>query len=105
MVIYEVNLEIDQSIYAEYIPWLEKHIQDILILPGFIKALLVKDKNASNQVSVQYHLESEASLDNYLKNFAPLMRADGINKFKDKFTASRRILKLSKEFKKSELGT
>ena len=102
MVIYEVNLEIDPSVYAEYMPWLDKHIQDILILPGFTKALLVKEQDFDYKISIQYYLESPASLDNYLKNYAPQIRADGIIKFQGKFTANRRILEVNKEFKKTK---
>jgi len=98
MIIYEVNLEIDQSIYADYIPWLDQHIQDILSLPGFTKALLVQDQDSNNKISVQYYLESETSLDNYLKNHAPQMRADGINKFQGKFTTNRRVLKINRTY-------
>ncbi len=96
MLIYEVNLQIDYEIYNDYIVWLKTHIQQILNLPGFIKALLLNEQNVTNEnltknVTVQYHLESQEHLDDYLTKHAAKMRNDGLTKFNQKFTAKRRV--------------
>lgn len=95
MLIYEVNLQLDIDIYNNYLIWLKPHIQQILNLPGFIKAFLLLEQNITNQatkhITVQYHVESQEHLDNYLKNYSLQMRNDGLTKFKQKFTATRRI--------------
>lgn len=102
MLIYEVNLQIDLDIYNDYLIWLKPHIQQILNLPGFIKALLLAEQAIANQatknITVQYHVESQEDLDNYLTNHAPQMRNDGLNKFKQKFTAARRIFIVNEIF-------
>lgn len=114
MFIYEVNLQIENTIYNEYIAWLQDHIQTILRLPGFKKALLLNQQNtqSSNEadliaaelpkkfmnLTVQYFLDSQHNLDNYLLNHAQHMRADGLKRFNDKFRASRRIFAVSKVF-------
>ena len=38
MILYEVNLEISNEIFDEYMAWLRPHIQEMLRFQGFIKA-------------------------------------------------------------------
>ena len=38
LICYEVNLEIDAAIEAEYRTWLRTHINEMLALPGFVSA-------------------------------------------------------------------
>lgn len=104
MLIYEVNLQINKNVYLEYVTWLEKHIQEILCFPGFNKALLLKEQNTLSSthanITVQYHIDSQENLNIYLTKHAPQMRADGLKKFKNKFTATRRIFIISEVFPK-----
>lgn len=39
-----------------------------------------------------YHLATAEAMDNYLANYAPKMRADGLARFSGQFTATRRIM-------------
>lgn len=98
MVIYEVNLTIKNEIFNDYYHWLVQHIEIMLRLPGFKKAEISKERLAdtdteSTKLTVHYTLASEQALDDYLTNHSSTMRDEGINKFGDKFTAFRRILK------------
>lgn len=98
MLIYEINLKINIEIYPKYLEWLKNHIKEILAMPGFTKALLLTESETSNEelinITVQYYVDSEENLDNYLINHSQRMRADGLTKFPNKFTATRRILKV-----------
>jgi hypothetical protein len=96
-VIYEVNLFVQADIEVDYRVWLARHISEILALPGFIDAQcfdVQRDEKNNNDVAicVQYQLESQAALDNYLQLHAPRLRADGIANFGDRFRATRRVL-------------
>lgn len=95
MVIYEVNLSIDGDIYSQFQLWLKEHAKDMLKCPGFINASILKPENESifgkEKLTVQYQLEDRESLNVYFNQFAAKMREDGISKFKDKFSAERRI--------------
>jgi hypothetical protein len=95
-VIYEVNLFIEKSIEADYRLWLAKHIDEILRLPGFVEAKCFEvQADASSHefaLCVQYYLDSQTSLDDYLLNHAPRLRADGTARFGDRFRANRRML-------------
>ena len=96
-VIYEVNLDIDAAIRAEYLDWLAAHVEEIGALPGFLGAqvLEIADPPAAPGrigLCVQYRLSGQPALDAYLAEHAPRLRADGMARFGGRFTASRRVL-------------
>lgn len=95
MVIYEVNLNIDAEIYSQFESWLKGHAKEILQFPGFIQASIIKQDQATTSgrehLTVQYLLENRDALDKYFTDLAPKMREQGINLFKDKFSAERKI--------------
>lgn len=95
MIIYEVNLSIDERIYSEYLSWLNNHAKQMLRFPGFIQASIFKEEQAEvleqPRLTVQYHLESRRDLERYFTEFASKMREEGLQRFGDKFSATRRI--------------
>lgn len=96
-VVYEVNLDVDAAIRDDYLGWLHPHIAEICALPGFTGAQLfevVDPAPAPGRVAwcVQYVLCDRTALDDYLREHAPRLRAEGIARFGDRFSASRRVL-------------
>lgn len=94
-VIYEVNLNVDSDIAPEFARWLVGHVNDMLALPGFLSAETAREERESAETvgwSVRYHLESRQALETYFQHHAAQMRADGIKRFGQAFSASRRIL-------------
>ncbi len=96
-VIYEVELEVDRIIEAEYRVWLDAHIAEILALPGFVSARRFERQDppaAAGRfaICVHYQLLDRAALDAYLSQHAPRLRADGLARFGGRFDARRRIL-------------
>ena len=95
MVIYEVNLSIDKSIYSKYKLWLNDHIKEVLQLPGFVQAYLLKEEQNEvfdqHKLTVQYQLESRSDLERYFTEFAAKMREEGTKLFGEKYSATRRI--------------
>ncbi len=99
-VVYEVNIEVDNAAAGEYRRWLDEHIDEILALPGFIDARIhdvLDPPAAAGRVAlcVHYLLHDEAALDDYLREHAPRLRAEGQAKFGGRFHATRRILRLT----------
>ncbi len=98
MVIYEVNLSIDNDIYPDFMKWLKAHVEEMLSLPGFMQARLLKPEEEATSTqeafTVQYQLKSRADLQRYFTEFAPRMREAGIQGFNDKFSAKRRVYEL-----------
>lgn len=93
-VLYEVNLAVAPHRIAEFDGWLAEHVDEMCGLPGFLGADItpVGDRDDGwAQRTVQYRVESRAALDRYFAEFAPRMRGDGLARFGDDFTASRRI--------------
>lgn len=95
-IIYEVNVFVQPDIEEQYREWLDKHIAEILALPGFIDAQSfdVQQDNHADDVAicVHYRLESRATLDNYFEHHAARLRADGVARFGDRFRAARRVM-------------
>lgn len=101
-IIYEVNVLVKREIEADYRAWLQDHVAEIVTLPGFLDAQTFDvQQDAGNDavaICMQYRLESQAAFDDYLAQHAPRLRADGIARFGDRFTATRRVLVNARQF-------
>jgi hypothetical protein len=102
MLIYEVNLEVEEDINYKVAGWLTETIQKILTFKGFKIAYWFFRKgedeasNLGNKTlwTIQYIVEDRTSLDKYLNEQAPKIRTEANDRFGDKMQASRRILNL-----------
>ena len=96
-VLYEVTLRVQRAIADDYLVWLDRHVREMLALPGFLDARLSRQDEpavAAGEVvfCCHYRLRDAAALDDYLREHAAAMRADGVARFGDRFAASRRVL-------------
>ncbi|MFT3897305.1 MAG: DUF4286 family protein [Thermomonas sp.] len=96
--VYEVNLEVEDAIAADYRDWLRGHVAEILALPGFLGASASEVVEPAPPAGfaglcVQYALESEAAFAAYLRDHAPRLRAEGEARFGGRFHARRRVLR------------
>jgi antibiotic biosynthesis monooxygenase (ABM) superfamily enzyme len=102
MVIYEVNLEVAPEIIKEYQRWLGDHIRQVLKYGGFSSAELWNNRTGATDgwvsFSVQYRCDSVESLETYLKTHGPRLRQDGMERFGERFRATRRILTEGQKF-------
>ena len=99
MIVYEVNLFVQRAIEAEFRAWLDPHVREIIALPGFIGAEVFDRLDPPGPAGelvlcTQYRLQDEAALTAYLRDHAPRLRADGIERFGQRFRAERRVLTL-----------
>ena len=98
--IYEVTLSVDRDIADEFDAWLVEHVQEMLDIPGFLKAetFEIEDDDESRVRRVtHYYLANEENLEEYLAGPANAMRQSGIDRFADRFAASRRVLRRKEE--------
>lgn len=96
-VVYEVNLEVDVEIADDYRDWLDAHVVAILALPGFISAHILDvlepaPPDGSVGLCVHYTLRDHTAFEQYLREHAAAMRADGQARFGGRFRAGRRVL-------------
>lgn len=97
MIVYEVNLAVNADAAEAYAAWLDGHIAELLALPGFEGATCFEDVTPERpddrrRWTIHYRLASREALDAYLRDHAPRMREDGMQRFGGRFEASRRFL-------------
>ena len=97
MIVYEVNVFVRREIEADYRAWLDAHVREIVALPGFEGAQVFERREPAADAGelvlcTQYRLHDAQALADYLREHAPRLRADGIDRFGDGFRAERRVL-------------
>lgn len=102
MIIYNVTLNIDQTIHHQWLHWMQEvHIPDVLATGKFSSARLVK-VHAEHEMegityAAQYFADSRESLERYKAEDAQRLREDGLRLFGDKMLAFRTELEVISE--------
>jgi len=101
MYIYNVTINVDDSIHNEWLKWIHKHIPDVIGTGKFVSAklsqVLVDEEMGGTTYSVQYRAKTRKDLDDYYEFDAKRMQNDSKH-FHGKFVAFRTELKIIKEF-------
>lgn len=102
MIIYNVTINIDDSVHDQWLVWMKnKHIDDVLATGLFISAKMVKvlvdEDMGGTTYSVQYLTDSRDKLNDYYKNHATRLRNEGFKLFADKMLAFRTELEVLSE--------
>lgn len=102
MYIYNVTVNIDESVHAEWLNWMKtSHIPAMLATGKFSKALMtrvmVEEDMGGITYSVQYTTDSRSTLEKYYAEDSEKLR-EQTNIFKGKFVAFRTELQVVKEF-------
>ena len=108
-VLYEIDYQADAAIEGPFDTWLRDHIADVLQFDGFLSAEILDDASVPPpgriRRVVQYRLRDRAALEAYLREHAPRMRSQGVEKFGDGYTAERRVLAHREEFIRGAFST
>ena len=101
MIIYNVTINIDESIQQQWLHWMrEEHIPEMLATGKFTKALmtrvLVEEEMGGFTYSVQYTTDSAETLKRYYSEDAERMLAQS-KPFEGKFVAFRTELEIVSE--------
>lgn len=96
MIVYNVTVNIDDSVHEEWLDWMKnKHIPDVVstgcFTQGRIYRIMVQEQQGVSY-SIQYTAVSMEEIQRYMKNFAPDLQREHTAKYKDKFTAFRTLL-------------
>lgn len=97
MIIYNVTIKVDHSISEEWLNWLrDEHIPEVINTGCFTKATILRlleiDESDGLTYAVQYHAESKALYNRYIREFADELRRKGTDKWGDKFIAFRSVM-------------
>lgn len=103
MIIYNVTINIDESIEKEWLHWMRKtHIPEVLNTGKFISCRLSKltshKEDGSENYSAQYTCRSQKDLDDYQNNFAKELQQKSLAIFADKMLAFRTELDVIEDF-------
>jgi len=102
MIIYNVTINIHESVHDQWMTWMqEKHINDVLATGKFTSARMVKvlieEEMGGVTYSIQYTTENKELLQRYYIEDAPRLREEGIKLFGEKMLAFRTELELISE--------
>jgi len=103
MIIYNVTINVDDSIHAEWLNWIKAHIPEVLGTGKFSGAkltkVLVDEEMGGTTYSVQYMAKSREHLQAYYSEDAAGLRMDGVQRFGQSALAFRTELEVIDEFK------
>lgn len=102
MIIYNVTVNVDESIHDEWLSWIKTHIPEVLATGRFTEAkltkVLVEEEKGGITYAIQYRAKSREELNNYYKFDAEKLRGDGLSRFANKSLAFRTELEIIDEF-------
>jgi len=101
-IIYNVTVNIDESIHPEWLSWIKAHIPQVLATGKFSEAkltkVLVKEELGGVTYSIQYRAHNRAALEAYYKEDAERLRQEALQKFADKMLAFRTELEVVDDY-------
>ncbi|NJB71793.1 hypothetical protein GGR42_002255 [Saonia flava] len=102
MYIYNVTINIDESVHDKWLSWMKKtHIPDVLATGKFLNAkmckVLVDEDMGGITYSVQYTTINKETLDKYYEEDADRLRGEVNIHFPNKFVAFRTELQVVSE--------
>ncbi len=102
MIIYNVTVNIDESIHEEWLDWIKNHIPEVLATGRFTEAkltkVLVEEEKGGVTYAIQYRAKSREELDSYYKYEAEKLQKEGLVRFADKSLAFRTELEIIDEY-------
>ncbi len=103
MYIYNVTINIDESVHEQWLSWMQKtHIPEMMATGKFTQAkmcrVMVVEEMGGFTYSVQYSVNSKEILQKYYQEDAPRLRQDGMQLFDDKMLVFRTELEVISEY-------
>jgi len=102
MIIYNVTVNIEESVEQEWLQWMkDAHIPDVMKTGMFLSSkmthVLVEEQMGGKTYSIQYTCENKETLDEYEQKYAPALQKDHNDKYQGKFVAFRTLLEVIHE--------
>ncbi|MEQ9262307.1 MAG: DUF4286 family protein [Owenweeksia sp.] len=101
MYIYNVTVNIDDSVHDEWLKWMKEiHVPDVMNTGMFLSNKILQvmiEEESGTTYSIQYEVKDMETLMLYQEMYAPKLQKEHIDKFRDKFVSFRTVLKLTHE--------
>ncbi len=99
MIIYNVTINIDDSVHSEWLQWMQDiHIPDVMRTGIFSENRILKligdEDSGGHTYAIQYTCANMDKYNYYQENFAPELQKTHSDKYKDKFVAFRTLLEV-----------
>ncbi len=98
MIIYNVTVNIDDSVHDEWLDWMKNnHIPAVMETGYFLENKICKvlvDEESGTTYSIQYTCANLADLSEYQEKQAPRLQREHAERYKDKFVAFRTLLEV-----------
>lgn len=99
MIIYNVTINIDNSVAEEWLGWMKStHIPEVMATGYFlnnqIARLLNEEDNGGVTYAVQYTCRNLEDLEEYQREHAPELQAKVLERYPEKFVAFRSLLEI-----------
>lgn len=100
MYIYNITINIDETLHKAWLKWIRLHIQKVLNTGCFTSAkmtqVLVEEEMGGVTYAIQYTAKTRENLNNYYKN--DIIIEKEMEQFSDKIVVFRTELKLIEDF-------
>lgn len=99
MIVYNITIQVNAAIATDWLEWLKKvHIAEVIETGCFIKAqimqLLEVDETDGPTFAIQYFAENKLLYDQYIENYAGIMREKSFEKWGNQFIAFRTLMQV-----------
>lgn len=98
MIIYNVTVNIDNSVHDEWLNWMRnKHIPDVMATGHFIEHKICKvlvEEEQGTTYSIQYTCSTMKNLEEYRAKHASRLQREVADKYGDKLVAFRTLLEV-----------
>ncbi len=99
MYIYNVTTKVSSSIHTDWLHWMKnEHIPAVMQTGCFTSHKMVRileiDEEEGPTYAVQYELNTQTDYEQYINEFAPILRNDTIQQWGDKIMAFRTIMQV-----------
>jgi hypothetical protein len=98
MILYIVQVSIDREIEADWLAWMKSnHVPAVVRTGCFTGSAIyrVLEPGGDEQravYAIHYSAASRQQMDRYIRDFAPALRQEVVDRYRNRFSASRMIL-------------
>lgn len=97
-IIYNVTLNVDDSVHQEWLDWMRKiHIPEVMqtgLFTGYKILKMISEEDTGTTYAVQYMLDDIKHFLDYSEKFAPALRQKVLDKFGEKVLAFRTLMEI-----------